>query len=73
MAGLVQHVGLRGHATIGPFDPDRARRLLSRYLGPNEDQWDERFRATLADPENVLVRFTPETVVKRDVSYRGGC
>jgi hypothetical protein len=42
-------------------------------LGPNEDQWDERFRATLADPENVLVRFTPDTVVTRDVSYRGGC
>jgi hypothetical protein len=71
-AGLVQHVGMRGRATVEPFDRGRAHRLLARYLGPDEHGWDQRFRATLACPEaeqDVLVCFTPDTVVARDVSY----
>jgi hypothetical protein len=67
--GLVQHVGLRGRATVEPFDADRARRLLTRYLGEDESAWDERFRATLSNPKDVLIRFIPETVVARDQSY----
>jgi hypothetical protein len=67
--GLVQHVGFRGKATIEPFDPERARRLLSRYLGDDLTKWDRRFQATLDDPDNVFIRVTPETVVARDVSY----
>lgn len=68
--GLVQHVGFRGRATVQPFDPQRARRLLCRYLGTPEEEWDGRFRCTLGDPANILVRFDPETVVARDVSYQ---
>ncbi len=67
--GLVQHVGVRGRAAIVPFDRARARRLLRRYLGAEEGGWDPRFRATLDDVANVLVRIEPETVVVRDVSY----
>lgn len=67
--GLVHHVGLRGRATVEPFDAERARRLLIRYLGDDESVWDDRFRATLSDPTNVLVRFEPESVVVRDQSY----
>jgi len=68
--GLVQHVGLRGRATVEPFDEIRAHRLLSRYLGDDERTWDERFLRTLAGrDQELLVRFTPETVVARDVSY----
>ncbi len=67
--GLVQHVGLRGHATVRPFDRERAKRLLRRYLGEQEDRWDPRFRNTLDDPDNLFVRFEPETAVARDVSY----
>jgi Pyridoxamine 5'-phosphate oxidase len=67
--GLVQHVGVRGCASVEPFDPDRARRLLVRYLGGDQGAWDRRFQETLADPDNVLVRVVPETVVARDVSY----
>jgi nitroimidazol reductase NimA-like FMN-containing flavoprotein (pyridoxamine 5'-phosphate oxidase superfamily) len=67
--GLVQHVGVRGRATIEAFDPDRARRLLARYLGSAGDSWDRRFRDTLSDPDNLFVRVVPETVVARDVSY----
>jgi Pyridoxamine 5'-phosphate oxidase len=71
--GLVQHVGMRGRATVEPFDGQRARRLLTRYLGPDDRGWDARFRATLGDPESeqaVLVRFVPDTIVARDVSFR---
>lgn len=68
--GRVQHVGLRGQATVEPFDAGRARRLLTRYVGDDESAWDERFRATLSNPEeSVLIRFVPETVVARDQSY----
>jgi hypothetical protein len=67
--GLVQHVGIRGHATVEPFDADRARRLLARYLGEDQNRWDPRFRETLSDPDNVLARVVPDTVVARDVSY----
>jgi Pyridoxamine 5'-phosphate oxidase len=70
--GLVQHVGMRGRATVEPFDAQRARRLLTRYLPSEERKWDDRFRATITDPaseEAVLVRFVPETVVARDISF----
>jgi hypothetical protein len=63
---------MRGRATVEPFDPDRARRLLTRYLGPDERRWDQRFSTTVTDPASeqaVLVRFVPETVIARDVSY----
>jgi hypothetical protein len=68
--GLVHHVGMRGRASVEPFDPDRATRLLQRYLGEPVESWDHRFRATLEDPDNVLIRFSPETVVARDQSYK---
>jgi hypothetical protein len=67
--GRVHHVGMRGRGTVERFDAGRARRLLSRYLRGGEAAWDRRFRATLDDPDAVLIRFDPETVVARDVSY----
>jgi hypothetical protein len=70
--GLVQHVGMRGRATVEPFDPNLARRLLTRYLGADEPRWDQRFSTTITRPraeQAVLVRFVPETVIARDVSY----
>ena len=69
-SGRVQHVGFRGQAAIVPFAQVRARRLLRRYLGEQEDHWDTaRFIEPLDDPDNVFVRFEPETVVARDQSY----
>src|SRR5260370_15916696 len=44
--GLVQHVGFRGRASVEPFEPDRAKRLLRRYLGEQEADWDPRFTDT---------------------------
>jgi hypothetical protein len=70
--GLVQHVGIRGRASVEPFDPQRARRLLARYLGRDPARWDKRFVDTLGDPDNLLVRVVPETVVVRDISYAAG-
>lgn len=69
-SGLFQHVGFRGKATVEPFDKRRARRLLVRYLGNREEAWDPRFRETLDDSTNILIKFVPETAVARDVSYR---
>jgi hypothetical protein len=70
--GLVRQVGMRGRATVEPFDAPLARRLLARYVGPDERAWDRRFRTTLTssrDEQGLLLRFEPETVVARDVSY----
>lgn len=69
--GTVQHVGMRGRATVEPHDPSRAERLLSRYLGPDKTEWDE---SRFPDPhewgdEMATIRFDPETVVARDQSY----
>lgn len=67
--GLVHHVGMRGTATIEKFDHERARRVLARYLGRSAETWDSRFRDALTDTDNLFVRFVPDTVVARDVSF----
>jgi nitroimidazol reductase NimA-like FMN-containing flavoprotein (pyridoxamine 5'-phosphate oxidase superfamily) len=77
--GRVQHVGMRGTASVEPHDPSLAERLLTEYLGPEKGSWDpDRF----GDPREwgekmVMLRVVPETVVARDQSYdpglRNGC
>ncbi|WP_254839324.1 pyridoxamine 5'-phosphate oxidase family protein [Natronomonas marina] len=69
--GLVQHVGVRGHGTVEPFDRDRAERLLARYLGADRADWDGRFSEYVTNPTEtaLLVRIEPDTVVARDQSY----
>jgi hypothetical protein len=67
--GLVQHVGFRGRARLEPHDAERMKRLLSRYLGNDSSQWDQRFVEILDDTDFVFVRFEPETAVVRDQSY----
>ncbi|ELZ08293.1 pyridoxamine 5'-phosphate oxidase-related FMN- binding protein [Halovivax asiaticus JCM 14624] len=67
-SGRVYHVGMRGRSTIEPLDDARATRLLRRYLGPNREEWDDRFASL--DPERWgLIRFEPESVVARDQSF----
>jgi hypothetical protein len=68
-SGLVQHAGFRGQAQLRPHDTERLRRLLSRYLGANLEEWDERFVKILGDTDYVFVRFEPETAVVRDQSF----
>jgi hypothetical protein len=66
--GRVEHVGVRGAATLRDYDPDRADRLFAKYLGKNRDEWPERFAAVGADGY-ALIEVDPETVVARDQSY----
>lgn len=65
--GKVLHAGFRGKATVEPFNFDLAKRLLSKYLGSDEKNWDSRFKNQ--DSNNVFIRFVPETIVVRDQSY----
>jgi nitroimidazol reductase NimA-like FMN-containing flavoprotein (pyridoxamine 5'-phosphate oxidase superfamily) len=70
--GEVLQVTARGAAEVLPFDPERARRKLRRYLGPDEASWDaDRFlTGTFEDPSARLVRLVPRTLRARDLSYR---
>ena len=69
-AGTVQHVGMRGVARLEPHDGERMVRLLTRYMGERQERWDSRFVEILDDEDYVFVRFTPESVVVRDQSYK---
>ncbi len=70
-SGLSQHVGLRGRAEVLSFDPAIAQTIFRKYFGPDEGAWDPRFQEDLrGDTDVPLVRFTPETVVMRDQSYK---
>ena len=69
--GKSQHVGMRGTAEVLPFDPAVARTIFRKYFGPDEADWDRRFDDTFTDNSGLeMIRFTPETVVVRDQSYR---
>lgn len=66
--GRVEHVGMRGAASLEPYDEVRAHRLFAKYLGADPAAWPEMFLDF--DAENYrLIRFDPETVVARDQSY----
>ncbi|GLQ70840.1 pyridoxamine 5'-phosphate oxidase family protein [Vibrio penaeicida] len=69
-SGKSQHIGLRGTAELDEFDKVKANRLLSKYLGSEVLKWPQRFVDFQNSPGNVLVRFTPKSVVVRDQSYR---
>lgn len=71
VVGRVQHVGMRGSATLEPFDEARANRLFRRYLGDDDSAWDERFTGPWDERRWRFIRFEPETVVARDQSYEG--
>ncbi len=71
--GLCQHVGIRGTASVVPFDADRAKIIFRRYFGPDETTWDRRFAEVWTGNSGLeMVCVTPETVVVRDQSYRVG-
>jgi hypothetical protein len=70
--GLSHHVGMRGSAEVLPFDREMAKTIFRRYFGPDDGDWDPRFdyAATGKEVGLTMVRFTPETVVVRDQSYK---
>lgn len=70
-AGILRHLGLRGEATVEPMDPALFRRLLCRYLGPEEVQnpWFIAQIARIDDPAGRLIRLVPDSIFTNDVSY----
>jgi hypothetical protein len=71
-AGILAHLGMRGRATIEPMDPDIFRRLLARYLGPDEAAWNPWFIDTVAridDPDGRLIRLVPDSIFTNNVSF----
>ena len=69
--GLLRHLGLRGRAGITSMDPVLFRRLLRRYLGPDEtwNRWFIDEIARIDDPDGRLIRLVPESIFTNDVSY----
>lgn len=71
--GLVRQVIARGRAELVPFDVERGRRKLVRYLGTDEARWDERFvRYLYDDPAErgtLWLRLEPGSLVARDLSF----
>ncbi|WP_017539965.1 pyridoxamine 5'-phosphate oxidase family protein [Nocardiopsis halophila] len=72
--GEVRQVIAQGRAELLPFDAERGRRKLSRYLGPRAEDWDARFRHyLLADPEEAgsrWVRIRPDRLVAKDLGFQ---
>lgn len=70
--GILRHLGMRGSATIEPMDPALFRRLLTRYLGPDEAAWNPWFIENVAkieDPSGRLIRLVPDSIFTNDVSF----
>lgn len=71
--GLVRQVIAGGRADILPFDIPRGRRKLERYLGPDEERWDVRFRHYLHDDPTesgtMWIRLHPRSLKAIDLSY----
>lgn len=67
--GFLQHVGFRGNAVVVPIDRERTYRLLRRYLGHDETAWNPWFRGNVIDELDLMVKFTPTSIVAHDQSY----
>ncbi len=72
VAGILLHLGLRGRASVEPMDAPRFRRLLARYLGPDESAWNPWFITHIAaidDPAGRWIRLVPDSTFTNNVSY----
>jgi nitroimidazol reductase NimA-like FMN-containing flavoprotein (pyridoxamine 5'-phosphate oxidase superfamily) len=71
--GRIRQVIGRGSAEVLAFDVARGRRKLARYLGDDEERWDQRFRRYLyedpAEKGTTWLRLQPRSLVARDLSY----
>ena len=70
--GILLHLGLRGSASVEPMNADRFRRLLVKYLGPDEALWNAWFIKSIAaidDPAGRMIRLVPETTFTNNVSF----
>ena len=73
VTGETVQVIAKGEAELLSFDTARGFRKLSRYLGPDESNWDRRFRSYLRDdPETKgtrWLRVTPTLLTGNDFSF----
>lgn len=69
--GEVVQLTAKGSAEQHPYDAERARRTLIKYLGPDESRWDAgRFDVVDFRQGAWFVRVEPSSLVARDLSYR---
>jgi nitroimidazol reductase NimA-like FMN-containing flavoprotein (pyridoxamine 5'-phosphate oxidase superfamily) len=57
---------MRGEAEVVPYDGERARRKLRRYLGGDESTWPTDFRDF--DEDTRFIRFAPGRTIVNDLS-----
>lgn len=70
--GVLLHLGMRGKAEVVPMDVPLFRRLLTKYLGPDETRWNPWFVETVArfdDPDGRFIRLRPESIFTKNVSF----
>ncbi len=67
--GFLQHVGMRGTATVELLKNDRLYRLLGRYLGEDQKTWNKWFREAVIERLDLMIRFKPHSIVLRNQSY----
>lgn len=70
--GEILQVIAHGRAEILDWDVDRARRMLARYLGPDEEGWPEEYRMYLGEPIEGIrwVRLIPDKLLSNDFSFQ---
>ncbi len=68
--GEVFALTITGRAVVHPLDAELAKRKIAKYLGPDFDQWDSRFRDAFDDPTTRLVSLRPAHPLRlRDMSF----
>ena len=70
--GRIMQVNAAGAVEVVPFDRERGRRLLRRYLGDDEERWPEDYRAYLAEPpmEGLsMLKLVPRRLTTLDFSF----
>jgi hypothetical protein len=71
--GLVRQVIASGVCELLAFDIPRGQRLLRRYLGAEEADWDSRFQRYLHSAPDLgtgWLRLQPHRLTAKDLSYR---
>ncbi len=67
--GVLRHVGIRGTSQVENVDHNRLVRFVSKYLGGDQEKWNEWFVKNVFDSVDVMVRITPKSMVAKDVSF----
>ncbi len=68
--GEVLALTVVGRAVVHPLDAELAKRKIAKYLGPDFERWDSRFRDAFDDGTTRLVSLRPEHPLRlRDMSF----